>query len=136
MDTRPDWDTYFLSVCEAIAARADCTRAQIGALIVDANHWIVSTGYNGAPSGAPGCLTSGACPRGRKSLAELPPGGPYSSDDELYCIAVHAEANALLRAGRAATGATLYSTREPCHACTKLAEGIGIARVVTKGSGW
>lgn len=61
---RPNWDGYFLGVAEAVAVRADCTRRRIGAVIVDPDRRIVSTGYNGAPSGQPGCLSAGACPRG------------------------------------------------------------------------
>jgi dCMP deaminase len=41
----------------------DCTRSQVGALIV-VNKRIVGLGYNGTRPGAPGCL-DGACPRGR-----------------------------------------------------------------------
>ena len=27
---RPDWDAYFLKIAEDVAARADCTRRQVG----------------------------------------------------------------------------------------------------------
>jgi dCMP deaminase len=126
MSTRPSWDEYFLAIAATVATRADCTRRQVGAVIVKA-HRIVSTGYNGAPSGQPGCL-SGACPRGRLSYAEL------AHQGETYdnCVAIHAEANALLYASRdACEGAALYVTCEPCTACHKLIQGAGIVRVIT-----
>src|ERR1700722_5448284 len=47
---RPDWDTYFIGIAWAVSARADCRRQQFGCVIVNQNR-IVSTGYNGAPSG-------------------------------------------------------------------------------------
>ena len=68
--SRPDWDTYYLSIAREVATRADCTRARHGAVIVDTDHRPVSFGYNGAPSGHPGCL-EGACPRGRLTPEQL-----------------------------------------------------------------
>lgn len=130
LPSRPGWDDYFLGICRAVAERADCTRRKVGAVIVK-DHRIVSTGYNGAPAGHYGCL-EGACPRGRKTLAELPPGGaPYDSD-ELYCIAVHAEANAVIYGDyeRMKHG-VIYCTDHPCRGCLKLIMGAGILKMIT-----
>lgn len=88
---RPGWDVYFLNIAVAVARRADCTRRSVGAVIVR-EHRIISTGYNGAPRGAPGCL-EGACPRGRHyqvpKYRPVPEGatfcayihGPYRRED-------------------------------------------------------
>lgn len=124
---RPDWDTYFLAIAEAVAKRADCTRAKVGAVIVKGNR-IVSTGYNGAPAGAPGCLTANACPR---SQSDVPPGSSYDTGAG-SCIALHAEQNAILYCRREdRLSATIYVTREPCDGCARLIAGSGIVRVVT-----
>lgn len=126
---RLDWDDYFLGIARAVAARADCTRRQVGAVVVDAQHRIVSTGYNGAPAGRPGCLTAGACPRGLESLESVPRDSSYDTGAG-SCIAVHAEANALLYAdGIRTRGAVLYCTDKPCDGCQRLIEGAGISRV-------
>ena len=133
---RPDWDDYFLALTVAVATRADCTRARHGAIVVSPDHRIVSTGYNGAPSGHLGCLTSGGCPRGRLSTDELAhlAGGYDDPNSPGFCISVHAEANALLHAGLDRTRqATLYVTGEPCYGCRKLIAAAGIARVVWPG---
>ena len=138
-DIRPDWDTYFMDITESVATRADCTRRQASAIVVK-DHRIKSTGYNGAPSGAPGCKSAGACPRGQLSTEEL---AAYSSYDAGpgFCIAVHAEANALLEAGRDQTrGATLYTWSStpngaPCAGCWRLIKGAGIVRVVYRVNG-
>ncbi|AGK87514.1 dCMP deaminase [Mycobacterium phage HINdeR] len=121
---RPDWDEYFLGIATAAAARSDCERSKVGAVVVK-NRRVRATGYNGAPSGQPGCAT---CPR-RLSNAE-PGRTPYDAGPG-RCVAVHAEANALLYCDREdLIGATVYITREPCVDCSKLLEAAGIQRVV------
>jgi dCMP deaminase len=125
MIERPGWDEYFLEISRAVSLRADCTRSQVGAVLVDTNHRVISTGYNGAPVGAPGCL-SGACPRGKLSYEELPPGSNYEN-----CIANHAERNAVIYAlPEERSGSTLYVTRRPCVMCKELLLAEGIKRVV------
>lgn len=128
MTYRPNWDIYFLGIALAVAKRADCSRRIVGAVIVK-NNRIVATGYNGAPAGQPGCL-EGACPRSGSTVAS---GSDYETGPGA-CIAVHAEANALLYADRdKCEGATMYVTESPCSWCYKLIEGAGIARVKTPG---
>ena len=129
---RPGWDDYFLRICEAVAERADCTRRKAGAVIVK-DHRIVSAGYNGAPAGHHGCL-EGACPRGLRSHDELPSGTPYDASPESVCIAVHAEANAIIYGDcdRMKHG-IIYITCEPCSGCLKLSMGAGIVRVGLPG---
>lgn len=125
-DTRPSWDDYFLAVARVIATRADCTRRQVGAVIVR-NNRIVATGYNGVPAGEPGCLTAGACPRGH---SDVPPGSSYDTGPGA-CIGIHAEANALLYAARdKCEGAVLYCTDAPCDGCARLLAGADIERIV------
>lgn len=124
MNGRPDWDTYFLGVARAVSERSDCERDKVGAVVVGADRRIRSTGYNGAPSGKPGC---GSCPR-RESTS--PPGSCYSN-----CVAIHAELNALLFCDRQdLPGSTLYVTREPCYSCSKAIQAAGVARVVSPES--
>lgn len=151
MTAKITWDDYYLGIADAVAARADCTRRKVGAVVVR-NNSIVATGYNGAPSGEPGCLTDGACPRGRHYLPGNGAmvcmcGGPWPCPDSVVpgsgydsgkgaCIAVHSEANALIRAGEKSRGAVLYCTDEPCDGCWRLIKGAGIARVRYYGGEW
>lgn len=130
MDVRPDWDDYFLGIARAVASRADCTRRQVGVVIVK-DRRVISTGYNGAPAGQPGCLTASACPRGRQTTDAVAPMSSYDTGPG-SCIAIHAEANALLYAdGNLTRGAVLYTTDAPCDGCAKLIAGAGIGRVVS-----
>lgn len=106
------------------ATRGECVRRKVGAIILDNDNRVVGVGYNGAPAGEPSCLT-GACPR---ATSDVEPGSSYDTGPGA-CIAIHAEANALLDAGRAARGARLFVSNPPCDGCIKLARGARIHRV-------
>lgn len=107
-----------------LSERAACTRRQVGALVIDKDGRIAASGYNGAPEGDTHC-TDGGCPRGKLSYEERP---AFSSYDN--CVAIHAEANALLRAGEKAVGGTLVVTCAPCHECARLSRAARVAKVV------
>ncbi len=125
-----DWDRYFLNIARETATRSNCVRRQHGAVIVRKRR-ICSTGYNGPPSGHPHC-DEGACPRG---ASDAPQGRDYET-----CIAIHAEANAILYSSpEEREGAAIYITGVPCFACAKLIANSGITEVVTTGDpyeGW
>jgi dCMP deaminase len=128
--TRASWDEYFLELARATSTRATCSRRKHGAVIVR-DRRIVSTGYNGGPSGFPHC-DEGGCPRAR---SDAPQGHDYES-----CIAIHAEANALLFSSpEERDGASLYCTGAPCFGCAKLIANSGVTEVVASGGrydGW
>ena len=125
----PDWDTYFLQIAEVVSARAKCTRRQVGAVVV-LDRRIIATGYNGAAPGRPDCL-EGTCPRGRLSYDEVPAFSDYDLPGSPgFCIAIHAEVNALLFATRDTKGATCYITDKPCPDCRKALAAAGIIRAV------
>ena len=131
----PNWDEYFLGIAEAVSARAKCTRRKVGALLV-IDKRIIATGYNGAAPGRPDCL-EGACPRGRLAYSEV----PAFTDHDLpgtagFCIAIHAEVNALLFATRDTKGATVYVTDQPCPGCRKALAAAGIIRAVWPGGSY
>ena len=126
--SRPSWDEYFLDIAEVVAARADCRRRKVGAVLVS-NNRIVATGYNGAPSGGPSCL-AGECPRGLQDPDTVAPGSSYDTGAGA-CVALHAEQNCLLYADRSrAEYATIYITHEPCEGCHRMIAGSGVIRAV------
>ncbi|AFM43470.1 deoxycytidylate deaminase [Desulfosporosinus acidiphilus SJ4] len=121
-ETRPSWDSYFMQLADVVAGRSTCLRRQVGAVIVK-DKQILTTGYNGSPSGLQHCEQIGCL---RQSLS-VPSGERHE-----ICRAVHAEQNALVQAakhGVAITGADLYTTHQPCVLCTKLLINVGIKRV-------
>ena len=52
---RKSWDTYFMQITEIVASRSTCDRAFVGCVLVNKDHRIVSTGYNGSVAGNPHC---------------------------------------------------------------------------------
>ncbi|WP_443057841.1 deoxycytidylate deaminase [Streptomyces sp. KLMMK] len=127
LDARPDWDTYFLGIATAVAARGDCCRCRVGAVVVGPDRRIVSTGYNGSYPGGPSC-SAGECPR---CLSEIPSGTSYED-----CVETHAEANALLYADwSSCQGSTIYITRSACKDCSKLIKSAGVHRIVYQDQG-
>lgn len=126
--SRPTWDEWGLELARTVALRADCTRRQVGAVLMTPDHSVVATGYNGAAPDEPGCLTAGACPRGQSDVA---PGSSYDTGAGT-CIAIHAEQNALLRATwEDMFGSTLYITDDPCDGCWRTITATPIAWVIT-----
>ncbi|MDR2453958.1 MAG: dCMP deaminase family protein [Bifidobacteriaceae bacterium] len=125
----PGWDEYFLGIARAVAARAKCVRRRVGAVLV-VDRRIIATGYNGAPSGRPDCL-EGACPRGQLDYGAVPGLGDYDRPGTPgFCIAIHAEVNALLFATRDTKGAIAYITDPPCPGCRKALAAAGVIGAV------
>jgi dCMP deaminase len=55
---RPSWEAYFMEITSLVARRSTCLRRAVGAIIVKDKR-ILSTGYNGAPSGIRHCIETG-----------------------------------------------------------------------------
>jgi len=118
---RPSADDYFMEIATVVAKRSTCLRNQVGALFVR-NKRILTTGYNGAPSGLDHCDQVG-CARD----------GVASGTHHELCRAVHAEQNAIIQAalhGVGIAGGTLYCTNHPCGICAKMIINAGIVSVV------
>lgn len=104
-----NWHERFLTLAEHIAGWSKDPSTKVGAVIVDQQRRIVSTGYNGFPQGA---KDSPTMVRDRKLLRTL-----------------HAEANAILFAKRDLTGCTIYVTHHPCAHCAAMIIQAGITTV-------
>ena len=126
MHTRPKWDDYFMDIVDIVKNRSTCLRRHVGSVIVKDTR-ILSTGYNGAPSGCKHCIETG-CLREEKGI-------PSGERHEL-CRASHAEQNAIVQAAKHGVSidkGTIYVTAQPCVICSKLIINAGIKRVVYKG---
>lgn len=106
------WDEYFMGLARAVALKSKDPSTQVGAVIADSDHRVVSVGYNGPPRGTDdNAITS----RDIKLLRTL-----------------HAEENAILFAGARGglAGCTLYCTHHPCAHCGAVIIQSGIKVVV------
>jgi dCMP deaminase len=124
---RPDWDEYFMKITEDVATRSTCIRRSVGAVIV-MDKRILSTGYNGAPTGVAHC-TDETCLRTRYNV-------PSGERHEL-CRGLHAEQNAIIQAalhGVSIRGATIYVTHQPCSICTKMLINSGIKKIICRSA--
>lgn len=113
------WDESFMALACVIKERSKDPNTQVGACIVDADHRILSLGYNGLPKG----FDDEHFCWGRE-------GEPL---DTKYPYVVHSERNAILNfrgSFREFEGATLYATHFPCNECAKEIAQVGITKVI------
>jgi dCMP deaminase len=124
MTERPTWDATWMQVAETIGLRSRCSRAKIGAVIVDTQKRVAATGYNGP---AASLMLNGEC----INWCERAQGKTELTSAYEGCPSIHAEANALLYVDRSAVeGGTIYVTSAPCMQCAKLISNSGLKRVV------
>lgn len=116
-----DWNDRFFALADMVGSWSKDPSTKVGAVIVDSwNRTILGVGYNGYP---------------RYVKDE------YTTREDKLLRTVHAEANAILNAGRPVTNATLYVTPlHPCANCAGLIIQSGIKMVHYKtgprGAAW
>jgi dCMP deaminase len=122
---RPSWETYFMDITVLVAKRSTCLRRTVGAIIVKDKR-ILSTGYNGAPSGIRHCIDVG-CLREQMNVA--------SGERHELCRGIHAEQNAIIQAafhGVSIKDSTLFCTNLPCSICAKMIINAGLKKIYYK----
>lgn len=120
MRTGMEWDEWYYELCKTVSKKSQCLSRKIGAILVK-DRTVISQGYNGPPRGVQTCderwlcdstmqkkagfdmgITTaiykdkleGICPR------YIPEMGFKSGQGLEWCVAGHAERNALINAGR------------------------------------
>ena len=146
-----NWDTYFYSICIAVASKSPCLSRKIGAVLVK-DKSIVATGYNGPSRGIPHCgndrfmkddylvdqvpFNMGAVLSSLRFKSECPRKvlGYESGTHMELCPAQHAEVNAISNAARlgvSVLGSTLYmNCITPCKNCFGTLINAGILEIV------
>lgn len=132
---------YFMGIAYAVSRKSHCLSHQFGAIAVNDDRQILSTGYNGPPRGYPHC--SGydknipqICPPRYHTDIWCPrrEAGFQSGQGLEWCPAAHAERNVLINAARYGVrlkGCRLYITSPtPCRECAKEIVNAGISEVI------
>lgn len=107
---RPSWEEYFMLMADLVSTRSKDPNTHHGCVIVDANHRVISTGYNG-------CIQ-------HIDDTEIPQTRP-----EKYHYYVHSEQNAIIFAKQDLTGCYCFVTGAPCSTCGKMLLQAGISRI-------
>lgn len=111
MKNRLSWDEYFALVTKTVSLRSDDSETKIGAVIIDEENRIVSTGYNGTPKGTIGL--------------------PTTRNKNKYPFMVHAEENAILFSRRNLKNCKIYVLGMlPCDSCARSICQVGINEVI------
>lgn len=111
-----------MNITNLVAERSTCLRRAVGAIIVKDKR-ILSTGYNGAPTGLRHCLEVGCL---REKL------GVESGKMHELCRGIHAEQNAIIQAayhGVSVKGGSLFCTNQPCSICARMIINAGINKI-------
>lgn len=127
MSDRPSVHETLMRTADAWSERGTCSRLRVGAVIASPDGVILSSGYNGAPMGLPHCEHPCTC-RGA-FFPEVGCHEPPCQSLQPCVTAVHAEANAVVRAARQGTsvfGAIMVTTHATCRACAMLIIQSGI----------
>jgi len=102
------FEQMYMDIAHIVSQLSRCNRKKVGAIIVkDGN--IVSFGYNGTPTGF-----CNECEENDVTKDEV----------------IHAEMNAILKAGTKTQGATMYVTMSPCIECAKIIKQSGLKCVI------
>lgn len=111
---RPDWDSWFMTLCFVISQKSIDPRTKHGSVLVSKDHRILSIGYNGPI---------------RNSLDTNIP----INDEKKYPYLLHAEENVLLNYNGSLQdleGSILYVTGKCCHRCLRMILQKGIKNIV------
>jgi dCMP deaminase len=109
MTSLSKWDTRFLEMSQHISDWSKDPGTKVGAVIVNPDGKIMSTGYNGLPKG-------------------MDDRRLHDRDFKLRHV-VHAEMNAIFNSDTHVRGCTLYISHPPCPECAKLIRAAGIMNV-------
>jgi dCMP deaminase len=118
--TPTDWDVYYMGFADHAKTKSKDPSTKVGAVIVDNDGNIISTGFNGFP-------------RGVNDLEER-----YADRNIKILMAEHAERNAIFsaaRKGNSLKGCVMYlSGLPPCSDCARAIIQSGICRLVVRSA--
>lgn len=107
-----DWHSYFINIAKMVAQKSKDKKKQVGAVLVShSNNRIISTGYNGLPSGMDDNID-------------------WNNRNLVHSMIIHAEMNCILYAETKFKNSILYSTLSPCKDCIKIIAAANIKTII------
>lgn len=107
-----NWDEYFINIAKIISLKSKDTKKQVGCVLVSLNNnRIISTGYNGLPTGINDNID-------------------WNNRELVHSMIIHAEMNCIIYANNKYENSILYSTLSPCKDCIKIIAAAKIKKVV------
>lgn len=116
-----NWDEYFMKMVYLVASKSKDPRTKVGAVIVNCDRQVLTTGYNGICRG----VLDPADSEGVHEYRQLSP--------DKYFWYEHSERNSIYQAARVGVsliGSTMYTQGIPCHDCGRAIIQAGIKKVV------
>jgi len=159
--TGMEWDQWYLEICQIVGKKSQCLSRKIGAILVR-DKAVIAQGYNGPPRGVRTCDTRWLVDKSLREAAGFETKDQESDQEELqtlfksklegvcpryvpemgfksgqgleWCVAGHAERNALINAARAGIstkGAKMYmDCGIPCTPCLVEIINAGIDEII------
>lgn len=107
-----NWDEYFINIAKIISLKSKDLKKQVGCVLVSLNNnRIISTGYNGLPSGINDNIN-------------------WNDRELVHSMIIHAEMNCIIYANNKYENAILYTTLSPCKDCIKIIAAAKIKKVI------
>lgn len=104
------WDLRFIEMAKLVGSWNKNESTKVGAIIVDTDFRVISTGFNGFPRGV------------NDEIIE--------DRDRKLMRTIHAEENAILFARRELKDCSIYINYPPCASCTAKIIQVGIKRII------
>lgn len=114
-ETKPDWDSFYMTLAYAISQRSVDKSSVHGACLVSKDNRLLSIGYNGP------------------IRSSSPSEDDLTTRPSKYFVMIHAEENCILNYHGSYSDldeATIYITGEPCHRCLRTVLQKGIKKII------
>jgi len=136
---KKDWNNFFMGIAELYGEQSSCSKIKVGAIIVR-NRRIISTGYNGTPSGKQHCnqyfynMWDREFKHVHETFDEFVKSNLFLERHREFSNenAIHAEQNAINFSRQDVSDCDMYVTYSPCLYCAKNILSAGIQRVYYK----
>jgi len=110
----PNWDEYFILMCDVIKLRSKDPKKQVGSCLVSLkDNRIISTGYNSLKQGSNDNID-------------------WNDRELVHKLVLHSEVNTILYSNSKFENTVLYTNLSPCLQCIKLLIASNVKKIIFK----